>query len=156
MSVNLVILVGNVGKDPDVHTFDNGTKKASFTLATSEKFKDRDGNVQEKTEWHNVVCWRNTAEIAEKFVKKGTQVYVQGKITTRKWQDQNGQDRYTTEIDINTLQLLGRKQDRDGYQQSQPAYGQPQPTYQAPPAAAPAPTPDPSQSLEPQSDDLPF
>lgn len=173
MSVNLAILVGNVGKDPEIKVFDGGTKKATFTLATSEKYKDRNGEVHENTEWHNIVCWRATADVVERFVKKGTQVYIQGKITTRSWDDQNGQKRYTTEIEVANLQLLGGRQDGqsqgqnqggyNGYQApmqqsqapAQPAYQQP--VYNAPAAPAPAaPVASDPNSLEPQSDDLPF
>lgn len=155
MSVNLAILVGNVGQNPDIKVFDGGTKKATFTLATSEKYKDRNGEVHENTQWHNIVCWRATADVVERFVKKGTQVYIQGKITTRSWEDQNGQKRYTTEIEVANLQLLGGKQDS----QNQGSYGSyqaptQQPQYAAPAPAAPAAS-DPN-SLEPQDNDLPF
>lgn len=160
MSVNLAILVGNVGQNPDIKVFDGGTKKASFSLATSEKYKDRNGEVHENTEWHNIVCWRATADIVERFVKKGSQVYIQGKITTRSWEDQNGQKRYTTEIEVANLQLLGGKQDSQnqggygGYQAptQQPQYAAPTPATAAPSAPAAS---DPN-SLEPQGDDLPF
>ena len=155
MSVNLAILVGNVGQNPDIKVFDGGTKKATFTLATSEKYKDRNGEVHENTQWHNIVCWRATADVVERFVKKGTQVYIQGKITTRSWEDQNGQKRYTTEIEVANLQLLGGKQDsqnHEGYDGYQAPTQQPQ--YAAPTPAAPAAS-DPN-SLEPQDNDLPF
>lgn len=160
MSVNLAILVGNVGQNPDIKVFDGGTKKATFSLATSEKYKDRNGEVHENTEWHNIVCWRATADVVERFVKKGTQVYIQGKITTRGWEDQSGQKRYTTEIEVSNLQLLGGRQDNQGQGQAQggyvaPAYQAPQqPVYQAPAPAAPAAA-DPN-SFEPQKEDLPF
>lgn len=155
MSVNLAILVGNVGQNPDIKVFDGGTKKASFSLATSEKYKDRNGEVHENTEWHNIVCWRATADIVERFVKKGSQVYIQGKITTRSWEDQNGQKRYTTEIEVANLQLLDGRQDsqnQGGYGGYQAPVQQPQ--YAAPAPAAPAAS-DPN-SLEPQDDDIPF
>lgn len=166
MSVNLAILVGNVGKDPEIKVFDGGTKKATFTLATSEKYKDRNGEVHENTEWHNIVCWRATADVVERFVKKGTQVYIQGKITTRSWDDQNGQKRYTTEIEVANLQLLGGRQDGQSQGQNQGSYNGYQAPMQQSQYAAPAPAPaapapaapvasDPN-SLEPQSDDLPF
>ena len=155
MSVNLAILVGNVGQNPDIKVFDGGTKKATFSLATSEKYKDRNGEVHENSQWHNIVCWRATADVVERFVKKGTQVYIQGKITTRSWEDQNGQKRYTTEIEVANLQLLGGRQDS----QNQSGYGgyqapTQQPQYAAPAPAAPAAS-DPN-SLEPQDNDLPF
>lgn len=166
MSVNLAILVGNVGQNPDIKVFDGGTKKATFSLATSEKYKDRNGELHENTEWHNIVCWRATADVVERFVKKGTQVYIQGKITTRSWEDQTGQKRYTTEIEVSNLQLLGGRQDNQGQGQAQGGYQAPaqpmyqapqQPAYQAPvPAAPAAPAAADPNSLEPQSDDLPF
>lgn len=161
MSVNLAILVGNVGQNPDIKVFDGGTKKATFSLATSEKYKDRNGEVHENTEWHNIVCWRATADVVERFVKKGTQVYIQGKITTRSWEDQNGQKRYTTEIEVANLQLLGGRQDSQNQGQNYGGYGGYQAPTQQPQYAAPAPAPaapmvSNPNSLEPQSDDLPF
>lgn len=164
MSVNLAILVGNVGKDPEVKVFDGGTKKATFSLATSEKYKDRNGEMHEKTEWHDIVCWRATADVVERFVKKGTQVYIQGKITTRSWEDQNGQKRYTTEIEVANLQLLGGRQDSQSQGQNQGGYGgyqapTQQPQYAAPfltPPAPSAPVASDPNSLNPQDGDLPF
>lgn len=160
MSVNLAILVGNVGQNPDIKVFDGGTKKATFSLATSEKYKDRNGEVHEKTEWFNIVCWRATADVVERFVKKGTQVYIQGKITTRSWEDQNGQKRYTTEIEVANLQLLGGRQDSQNQGQNQGGYGGYQAPTQQPQYAAPAPVTSPvasdPNSLDPQDGDLPF
>lgn len=157
MSINLAILVGNVGQNPDIKVFDGGTKKATFSLATSEKYKDRNGEVHENTEWHNIVCWRATADVVERFVKKGTQVYIQGKITTRSYEDQSGNKRYVTEIEAANLQLLSRK-DGDGQQQAPAQGGYAAPAYQAPaaPAVAPHPAAVPPEQLEPKSDDLPF
>ena len=110
MSLNKVILIGNVGKDPEVKYV--GTDKvANFTLATTETWKDRNGEKKENTEWHNIVVWRNSADVVEKYVKKGSQLYVEGKLTTRKWTDQSGNVRYTTEIQAQSIQLLGRKED---------------------------------------------
>jgi single stranded DNA-binding protein (ssb) len=91
MSINKVLLIGNVGKDPDIRHLENGAVVASFSLATTERFKDKTGAVQDQTEWHNIVCWRNLAEIVEKYVTKGSQVYIEGKIRTRSWTDQTGQ-----------------------------------------------------------------
>lgn len=160
MSVNLAILVGNVGQNPDIKVFDGGTKKATFSLATSEKYKDRNGEVHENTEWHNIVCWRATADVVERFVKKGTQVYIQGKITTRSWEDQNGQKRYTTEIEVANLQLLGGRQDSQNQGQNQGSYGGYQAPTQQPQYATPTPAPAPvasePNSLDPQDEDLPF
>ena len=157
--INKAILIGNVGQDPEIrYTGDvnNGTKVATFRLATTERYRDRNGNLQEHTEWHNIVVWRNTADVVEKYVKKGTQVYVEGRIRTRSWDDQTGAKRYTTEIVADTLQLLGRKSDgqsqQGGYQQ--PGYQQPaaqQPAYQQP--AAPQAQP---MTAEQPDDDLPF
>lgn len=110
--INKVILVGRLGKDPDIRTFETGVKKASFTLATSEIFKDKEGNRTEVTEWHNIVCWRNLAEIAEKYLSKGKQIYLEGKLRTRSWED-NGIKRYITEIEANTFTMLGAKSDND-------------------------------------------
>lgn len=105
--VNKVILVGRLGADPEVRTLESGTKVASVSLATSERYKDRNGNQQESTEWHNVVFWRGLAEVTEKYLKKGDQVYVEGRIKTRKWTDKDGNDRYSTDIVANDMTMLG-------------------------------------------------
>ena len=164
--INKVILVGNVGQDPEIrYTGDvnNGTKVATLRLATTERYRDRNGNLQEHTEWHSVVVWRNTADVVEKYVKKGTQLYIEGRLRTRSWDDQTGAKRYTTEIVADTLQLLGRKSDgqpsQGGFQTpaQQNSYQQPfqQPGVQQPyqqPAAQPA-----RPVIEEQPDDnLPF
>ena len=162
--VNKVILIGNVGQDPEVrYTGDvnNGAKVATVRLATTERYRDRSGNLQEHTEWHTVVVWRNTADVVEKYVRKGTQLYIEGRIRTRSWEDQTGNKRFTTEIMADTLQLLGRKPEGQGNNQ---VYGQPAaPAYQpAAPVAAPVQQPI-AQPAAPQnivdsdpSDDLPF
>jgi len=111
MSVNKVILVGNVGKDPDIRYLEGGTAVCSFPLATSETYRNRDGERITSTEWHNIVLWRGLAEIAEKYVKKGTQLYIEGRIRTRSWDDRDGNKRYTTEIIADNMQMLGRKPD---------------------------------------------
>ncbi len=118
MSLNKVMLIGNVGKDPEVRYLESSgnTKVASFTLATTERYKDRNGETRENTEWHNIVAWRNTADVVERFVRKGTQVYIEGRIRTRSWDDQSGNKRYTTEIMADNLQLLGRKSDNPATQ----------------------------------------
>jgi len=106
-SVNKVILIGNLGQDPEVRYMPNGNAVANVTLATTETWKDRNsGENQERTEWHRVVLFRRLAEVAGEYLKKGAKVYVEGKLQTRKWQDQNGQDRYTTEIVADQLQML--------------------------------------------------
>lgn len=109
MSVNKVILVGRLGKDPETRYMPNGEAVTNATLATSENWKDKSGEKQEKTEWHNLVFYRRLAEIAGEYLKKGSQVYVEGKLQTRKWQTKEGQDRYTTEIIVNEMQMLGSK-----------------------------------------------
>ncbi len=112
MSVNKVILIGNVGKDPEVRYLDNGVAVANFPLATSERGYTTSAGVQvpERTEWHNIVLWRGLAEVAEKYVRKGTQIYIEGKIRTRNYDDQNGVKRYVTEIFADNMQLLGRRE----------------------------------------------
>jgi single-strand DNA-binding protein len=109
MSVNKVILVGRLGKDPETRYMTSGEAVTNVTLATSENWKDKSGEKQERTEWHNLVFYRRLAEIAGEYLKKGSQVYVEGKIQTRKWQDKEGKDRYTTEIVVNEMQMLGSK-----------------------------------------------
>ncbi len=106
--INKVILVGNLGKDPEVRYMSNGNAVCNVTLATSESWKDKQtGEQKDKTEWHNIVFYRRLAEIAGEYLRKGSQVYVEGKLQTRKWQDKNGNDRYTTEIIANEMQMLG-------------------------------------------------
>ena len=186
MSLNKAMLIGNVGRDPEVRYLDgqNGNAKvATFTLATTERYRDRNGETRENTEWHNIVAWRNTADVVEKFVKKGTQVYIEGRIRTRSWDDQTGNKRYTTEIIADTLQLLGKRSDnpggQGGYQQGAPAqqggyqaqtgyqpqggYQQPaQPAFQQPgvqpQSYAPVQQPMPQQAAgaDMPEDDLPF
>jgi single-strand DNA-binding protein len=115
-SVNKVTLLGRLGKDPEVRNFQNGGKVVNFSLATSERWKDRDGNPKEKTEWHNVAVFNeHYAGVAEKYLRKGSLVYIEGQMQTRKWQDQSGNDRYTTEVVLpkfrGELQLIGGKSD---------------------------------------------
>ena len=122
--INKVILVGNLGKDPEVRYSPNGNAVANITLATSEQWKDRNsGEQQEKTEWHRVVFFNRLAEIVGEYLKKGSQVYVEGKLQTRKWQGQDGQDRYTTEVVANEMQMLGGRQasSDDNWSSSRPA-----------------------------------
>ncbi|MCK7461049.1 MAG: single-stranded DNA-binding protein [Sphingobacterium sp.] len=110
MSINKVILVGNVGKDPVVRYFDKGVAKATFPLATSETYTNQQGETITSTEWHNIVLWRALAEVAEKTVKKGSQVYIVGKIKTRSYVDKDGNNKYITEILADTLLVLEKKQ----------------------------------------------
>ena len=160
--INKVILVGNLGQDPEVRTLENGTKVAKFSIATNETYKDKTGETQKITEWHNVVAWRGLAEVAENYMKKGGQVYVEGKLTTRKWQDQNNNDRYTTDIVARIIKLLGSKEGGSGgprnnfpsaadeFPQSKVAAG---PMETAPTQTATAPA---NKVAVAEDDDLPF
>ena len=117
MSVNKVFILGFCAKDPEVKEV-GGVKCATFSLPTTKKFKGKDSNVQEKTAWHNIVCWRNTAEIVERYVKKGTQLYVEGEIDYRSW-EKDGEKRFATDIVVSNIQLLGSKnssESQDGQQ----------------------------------------
>ena len=111
MSVNKAILIGYVGNDPEVRYIDSGIPVCNFRLATSEVYKNRNGERITSTEWHNIVLWRGLAEVAEKYVKKGTQLYIDGRIRTRSWDDKDGNKRYTTEIIGDNMQLLGKRMD---------------------------------------------
>ena len=125
--VNKAILVGNLGRDPEVRYSPNGQAVANVTLATSESWKDKtSGEKQERTEWHRVVFFGRLAEIAGEYLKKGAQIYVEGRLQTRKWQDKDGHDRYTTEIVVNDMQMLGSRSgagipNADSFNQYQPA-----------------------------------
>jgi single-strand DNA-binding protein len=111
-SVNKVILLGNVGKDPEMRSTGGGTIVANFTLATSDRFQDASGNWQDRTEWHNLVAFKRTAEIVRDYVKKGTKLYIEGKIQTRSWDDkESGQKKYRTEIIVNDLSLLSGREE---------------------------------------------
>ncbi len=170
MSLNKVMLIGNVGSDPEVRYLENNpqnpgnnVKVATVRLATTERYRDRNGEQRENTEWHTVVLWRNNADVAEKYVHKGSQIYIEGKLRTRQWTDQTGNKRYTTEVVADTLQLLGKRpegesQAQGGYQGGYAQGGQPayqgqggyqpqapvqsqyaaQPQYTAQPGAAPS------------------
>ncbi len=110
--VNKVILVGNLGRDPEVRSTPSGQPVASFSLATNRKWRDRDGNRQEQTEWHNIVCWGRLAEIAGQFLAKGKQIYVEGRLQTRSWEDrQSGEKKYRTEVICENFQMLGARGD---------------------------------------------
>lgn len=109
-SVNKVILVGNCGKDPEIRYMPNGEAVANFSIATTDNWKDKNGQRQERTEWHNIVIYRKLAEIAGEYLKKGRSVYLEGRLQTRKWQTKEGQDRYTTEIIADVMQLLGGRE----------------------------------------------
>ncbi|MEO7425607.1 MAG: single-stranded DNA-binding protein [Fibrobacteria bacterium] len=107
-SLNKATLIGNLGKDPEVRAIPSGAKVANFSIATTESYTGKDGNKVDKTEWHNIVMWRGLAEVAEKYLRKGSQVYIEGRLQTRSWDDQNGQKRYTTEIVADNMVMLGR------------------------------------------------
>lgn len=162
MSLNKVQLIGRLGKDPETHTFESGTVKVSFTIATSEKWKDKNtGEKRERTEWHNIVVTRQgLTMVAQNYLTKGKLVYVEGKIQTRSWDDQNGQKRYMTEISADSIQMLGGREDNQGggggYQQ-QPQQNYQQPVQQKPVQQQQAPPPPmPIDTDVPMEDDLPF
>lgn len=137
MSVNKVILVGNVGKDPETRYLEGGTAVCSFSLATSETYRNRDGEKVTNTEWHNVVLWRGLAEVAEKYVRKGSQLFIEGRIRTRSWDDRDGNKRYTTEIVGDNMQMLGRRQDESAGGGYADQAGTPQGSQQSPQSGAP-------------------
>ncbi|MBQ3260702.1 MAG: single-stranded DNA-binding protein [Alistipes sp.] len=159
--VNKVILVGNVGMDPEVRTIESGAKVARVRLATTERLFDRQANeTKEHTEWHTITLWRGLADVVDKYVRKGSQLYIEGRLRTREWTDKDNQKRYTTEILADDMKLLGRR--ADGAQGGAPA---PQGGYSAPasqpyaqPAAQPAPQPTQAPIAAPAEDpdDLPF
>jgi single-strand DNA-binding protein len=151
MSVNKVILVGRLGKDPETRYMTSGEAVTNVTLATSENWKDKSGEKQEKTEWHNLVFYRRLAEIAGEYLKKGSQIYVEGKLATRKWQDKEGKDRYTTEIIVNEMQMLGGKATGGSFEvMDKPASSAP---ASAPAASRPAPA---KSNFDNFDDDIPF
>jgi single-strand DNA-binding protein len=149
--INKVILVGNLGADPEIRSLENGTKVASIRLATTESYRDANQQWQDRTEWHSIVLWRYNAEKAEKFMKKGSQIYVEGKLRTRQWTDQNQNTRYTTEIVGDKVMMLGKKEEgamgEQGFQQAAATPSIPQNQ------TASEPTLPPTTEAE---DDLPF
>lgn len=153
MSVNKAILIGRLGKDPETRYMTSGEAVTNVSLATSENYKDKSGEKQERTEWHNLVFYRRLAEIAGEYLKKGSMIYVEGRIQTRKWQDKEGKDRYTTEIVVNEMTMLGSKSAGGGSfevvenQSSAPARSAP-----AAKAAAPAA----KGNFDNFDDDIPF
>ena len=192
MALNKVMLIGNVGNDPEIRYLDSNpqspqgnAKVASFRLATTERYRDRNGETRENTEWHNIVAWRSNADLVEKFVHKGSQIYIEGKLRTRQWTDQTGNKRFTTEVQADNIQLLGKRPDapqggyqgqgsyqggysgqgfQGGYAPAAPAGPAPMgPSQPAAPAYAPQPSqpvyPAPSAAPAPSDapdDDLPF
>lgn len=161
MALNKVLLIGNVGKDPEIRHLQGGAAVATITLATSERYKDRNGETREITEWHTVIAWRQLADLAENYIRKGSQIYVEGRIRTRSWDDQNGQKRYVTEIQADAIQLLGRRGDNAGAAPQQNPHPQSQSYggYSAP--AQPqqqqtTPIVNPADLTDDGTDDLPF
>ncbi len=170
--INKVILIGNLGNDPEIRYLPNGGAVANLSLATSESWRDKNtGEMREKTEWHRVVLFGKTAEVAGEYLRKGSQVYIEGQLQTRKWQDQSGQDRYTTEVVVQgfngVMQMLGGRGQGGGQhqcssqQQQQGGWGQPQQPQQnmnqQPPQqqAAPQPQSQPQSQPQQQYNDLP-
>ena len=113
-SLNRVLLIGNLGQDPEMTYTPNGTAKASLSVATQEKWKDKDGQAKEKTEWHRVIAWGKLAEICGQYLTKGRQVYIEGRLQTRQWEDKDGNKRWTTEIVATGMQMLGAKKENGG------------------------------------------
>lgn len=138
--INKVILVGNLGKDPDVTTLESGVKKATFSLATTEVYKNREGERVENTEWHNIVLWRGLAEIAEKYLKKGQTIYLEGAIKRRSWEDENGAKRYAFDIVGDKMTMIGGRRDDSSAQGEQKVINEPSEPI----------------SEDPLNDDLPF
>ncbi len=147
-SVNKVILVGNLGRDPEVRYLPSGDAVANVTIATSSKYKGKDGNMVEETEWHRVTFFGKLAEIAGQYLKKGSQIYVEGSLRTRKWQDKDGNERYTTEIRGDTMQMLGSRS--GGGEASMRDHGG------RPAAAAAASKPAGAGDFSAMDDDIPF
>ena len=160
MSVNKVILIGRLGKDPETRYMTSGEAVTNATLATSENWKDKSGVKQEKTEWHNLTFYRKLAEIAGEYLKKGSMIYVEGKLQTRKWQDKEGKDRYTTDIIVNEMTMLGGKSTGGSFevveeqQQSAPSRAPAAP--RSAPAAAPSSGSSQGRSFDNFDDDIPF
>lgn len=125
MSVNKCLFIGNLTADPEIRTMPNGEQVANFTIALNERYKAKDGNIVENVEYVRIVLYRRLAEIAGQYLHKGSQVYIEGRLKTRKWQDNNGQDRYTTEIQGDNLQMLGGRQDES--KQAKPSKAKPNP-----------------------------
>ena len=152
-SVNKVILVGNLGRDPEVRYMPNGDAVCNFSIATTDSWKDKSGAKQERTEWHNIVIYRKLAEIAGEYLKKGRPVYLEGRLQTRKWQTKEGQDRYTTEIVADQMQLLGGRDGGDnrsgGDDYNQDSGSQRQPPRQQNPSAG-------TGGFDDFEDDIPF
>jgi single-strand DNA-binding protein len=152
-SVNKVILLGNLGKDPEIRSFENGTSKASFTLATTDSYQNKaTGETVNQTEWHNVVAWRGLADIVGKYMKKGDKVYVEGKLKSRSWNDQDGNTKYITEIEADNIIMMSR----NGEQSNVSSPNTPSYISQAQNSDTSTPVSSNSQSAIEEDDDLPF
>lgn len=145
--VNKVILLGHLGRDPEMRYMPDGTAVANLAIATSESYKDRDGNKQERTEWHRISLYARTAEVAGEYLRKGSQVFIEGRLRTRKWTDKDGQDRYTTEIIGDRMQLLGGRRNSDGEPSGAMS------DHQGAPAGGGGSSPAPAEDFD---DDIPF
>lgn len=153
--INKVILVGNVGGDPDVRYLPNGNAVTTLSVATSETWKDKQtGEKQERTEWHRVVCFNRLGEIAGEYIRKGSKLYVEGSLRTRKWQDQQGQDKYTTEIIASDIQMLDSKGGTANYSEAPPLAAQQQSEINKPQAAASQTAA--QNAFDELDDDIPF
>jgi single-strand DNA-binding protein len=153
-SVNKVILIGNLGRDPETRYMPDGGAVTNVSIATTESWKDKNGEKQEKTEWHRIAFFGKLAEIAGEYLKKGSQVYVEGRLQTRKWQDKDGQDKYTTEIVADRMQMLGSRQGMGGAERERDAAGDREPgakTAGKPAAGKPA-----GSKFDDFEDDIPF
>lgn len=153
--VNKVILIGNLGSDPEVRYTPDGVPVANFSLATNESWNDKDGQRQERTEWHRLVLWRRQAEVAQQYLKKGSKIYVEGRLQTRSWDDQSGQKRYATEIVVNDMQMLDSRGEGGGSGGRDAGYnppGDPSGGQNVGPATQPDASPPPGGD----DDDLPF
>lgn len=151
-SINRVILVGNLGKDPEIRHLEGGVSVARFPIATSETFKDKTGNKQERTEWHNIVAWRGLAEISEKYLKKGQSVYIEGRIRTNSYQDKEGVQRYSTEIVADNMTMLGGGRGTEGNGHGDQPQQEPASSYSSGNTGSKGM----SVSQESEPDDLPF
>src|ERR1700681_1837392 len=152
-SVNKVILIGNLGRDPETRYTTGGDAVTNIRIATTDTWKDKNGDKQEKTEWHTVVFFGRQAEIAGEYLKKGRQIYVEGRLQTRKWQDKEGQDRYTTEIIADRMQMLGS---REGGGASPPAEAAERPAGTEPRSGTKSAGPPAKKNVDDLDDDIPF
>ncbi|MFC1586643.1 single-stranded DNA-binding protein [Fibrobacterota bacterium] len=165
-SLNKVMIIGNLGRDPEIRSTPSGAKVSNFSVATNESYTDKSGQKVERTEWHRIVMWRGLADIAEKYLRKGSTVYVEGKLQTRSWDDQNGQRRYTTEIIADQMTMLGgRAREGQGMQENYPVDNPPNtPSQEYPPggsgrysqAGSNTPAAGPGTMPPAPEDDLPF